>query len=90
MVLHHRIKDCCIWTIKVPDSAPWSRKKLMKLRVTLRTKIRHHIGNGGDTFLWFDSWHPLGLLHDRFNKRIRCITGLPLDAKVKEIIRNGD
>lgn len=25
--------------------------------------MKHIVGNGGDTFVWLDNWHPLGPLY---------------------------
>ena len=50
-----------------------------------KAKIKHKIGNGEDTFLWFDNWHPKCPL---FRKYGTYVVGIPLDAKVSIIIRN--
>lgn len=38
--------------------------------------------------LWFDNWHPLGPLAERFGYRVLYDSGLPSDSRVSTIIRN--
>jgi len=41
-------------------------------------------------FLWLDKWHPAGYLLDRFGYRIVYDSGIPLNAKLDAIFKNGD
>jgi len=40
------------------------------------------------TSLWFDNWHPLGPLAEKFGNRMLYDSGLPRDSKVSAIIKN--
>lgn len=44
------------------------------------------VGNGKNTFLWLDNWHPLGPLYARFGSRVVYNLGRNLLAKVDTII----
>lgn len=50
----------------VPPSASWTIRKIFSLRRMVQPWIGSIIGDGQDTFLWLDNWHPLGLLKYRF------------------------
>ncbi|XP_058222497.1 uncharacterized protein LOC131332341 [Rhododendron vialii] len=50
---------------------------------------KYQIGNGERTFLWWDNWHPLGPLYDRFGARVVHNVGRSLRAKVASIVENG-
>ena len=47
------------------------------------------IGDGRDTMLWRDHWLPQGPLCDLLPFRTLTSTGLPWDARVSDIIRDG-
>ncbi|KAL7230441.1 hypothetical protein ACSBR2_008843 [Camellia fascicularis] len=47
------------------------------------------IGDGGETFLWLDNWHPIGPLYKIYGERVVRDLGSSLLAKVSSIIRNG-
>ena len=38
------------------------------------------------TFLWFDNWHPLGPIVQKYSSRIRYDAAIPVYAKVNTII----
>ncbi|KAJ6907746.1 hypothetical protein NC651_018243 [Populus alba x Populus x berolinensis] len=46
------------WTIKAPESCSWAWGKILKLRSLAWPKMKHIIGDGMTTSLWFDNWHP--------------------------------
>lgn len=39
-----------------------TRRKLMKLRQLAYNIIQHRVGDGKDTWMWLDIWHPCGPL----------------------------
>ncbi|XP_058198487.1 uncharacterized protein LOC131314007 [Rhododendron vialii] len=83
------IKDQCLWAMEVPCDASWTMRKLLGLRRLGQSLIKYQIGNGERTFLWWDNWHPLGLLYDRFGDRVVHNVGRSLRAKVASIVENG-
>ena len=50
---------------------------------------QHQIGDGKDTYLWLDNWHPLGPLYKKYDQRIVFTIGRSLEAKFWEIIHMG-
>ena len=62
----------------------------LKLRDKVRPLLKHKIGNGCRTFLWFDNWHPLGPLLDKFGAKNVYDSAIPLHAKVNAIIDGGE
>lgn len=48
--------------------------------------IKYEIGNGVNTFLWIDNWHPLGPLILKYGDRVLFNLGRSLKAKVASVI----
>lgn len=69
-VKSYLIKGRNFWTLKMPGSCSWIWRKLLNLRPIVQPYIKHHIGNGHSTSLWYDNWHPLGPLVEKFGYRI--------------------
>ena len=86
----YMLKHRSFWDVKAPSQCSWYWKKLLHLRDIVRPLLKHKIGTGCDTFLWFDNWHPLGPLLDRFGYRVIYDAALPLTSKVKDVIAGGE
>lgn len=80
------IKDQCMWTMPTPGSASWTTRKIFKLRPVVQNWITYLVGNGCQTFLWLDNWHPLGPLFAKFGSRVLYNLGHNMLAKVASII----
>ncbi|XP_058211589.1 uncharacterized protein LOC131323761 [Rhododendron vialii] len=76
------LKGHSLWEIPIPNDASWVIRKLLKLRDICQGWIRYCIGDGEDTFLWTDNWHPLGALYKQFGDSIVINRGRALRAKV--------
>ena len=85
----YMLKNKSLWVVKPHAQSSWYWRKLLKLRDTVRPMIRHKIGNGYGTFLWYDNWHPLGPLLDRFGPRVTYDAALNLNARVSDVINGG-
>lgn len=48
--------------------------------------MEYEIGNGANTFLWIDNWHPLGPMILKYGDRVLFNLGRSLNAKVASII----
>jgi len=57
------------WTIKTPKNCSWAWGKILKLRSLAWPKMKHIIGDGMTTFLWFDNWHPHSPLADSYGEK---------------------
>ncbi|GFZ01445.1 hypothetical protein Acr_15g0000540 [Actinidia rufa] len=73
-----------------PQDSSWTMRRLFKLRQLGQPLIRHLVGNGRDTFLWLDNWHPVGPLYKKFGDRVVGNAGRSLLANVSDIICNGN
>lgn len=84
------IKGQNLWFMDTPCDASWTVQKVFSLRGLGQPLIKYMIGNGLDTFLWLDNWHPLGPLYNRFGSEVVFNLGRSLQAKVSSIIVQGD
>ncbi|KAI8568988.1 hypothetical protein RHMOL_Rhmol02G0244100 [Rhododendron molle] len=71
-----------------PTFASWTIRKIFKLRPMVQPWITYVIGNGRNTFLWLDNWHPLGPLFAKFGSRVVYNLGRSLQTKVDFMIVN--
>ena len=85
----HLIRDHSFWDIPIPNNCSWTWRKILQLRVEIRPFIRHIIGDGQHTSLWFDTWLPFGPILPQFEERVIYDSALPRQAKVSSIITNG-
>ncbi|XP_031248848.1 uncharacterized protein LOC116106632 [Pistacia vera] len=77
------------WHIRVTSRASWAWRKILLSRVWCRGLIVTCIRDGRDIMLWRDHWLPQGPLCDLLPFRTLTSTGLPWDARVSDIIRDG-
>ncbi|XP_028073922.1 uncharacterized protein LOC114276328 [Camellia sinensis] len=88
-VKSYLLKGKSLWGAKMPSDPSWVWRKLLSLRNLIFPLIKFKIGNGENVFLWFDNWHPLGSLWQRYGQRILYDTNLPDNSKVSSIIFDG-
>lgn len=77
------------WTLKIPNDCSWSWRKLLKLRDKAEPIMKILLGNGNDTWLWLDNWHPCGVLLNTFGDWIRYDAGLDRLTKVNRFLEDG-
>ena len=77
------------WDLSIPNACSWTWRKLLKLRDLIRPLIKFTIGDGAHTWLWFDNWLPSGPILPSLGERVIYDSALPRDARVAEIIRDG-
>ncbi|KAL7181468.1 hypothetical protein ACSBR1_040374 [Camellia fascicularis] len=87
-VKSYLLKGRSFWHVNMPSDPSWVWRKILSLRNLIFPLIKFKIGNGEKVFLWFDNWHPLGSLWNRFGHRILYDTGLSFNSKVSAIISN--
>ncbi|KAL7167374.1 hypothetical protein ACSBR2_037940 [Camellia fascicularis] len=80
------LKGKSVWKVKAPSDPSWVWRKILALGPIIYSVIKHVIGDGLNTFMWYDNWHPFGSLRDKFGKRIMYETNLNSESKVKKIV----
>ena len=84
------LKNKRLSVVKPPQTCSWYWRKLLKLRSMARGLVKHNVGNGKNTYLWHDNWHPLGPLLERFGSKILYDTALPNNALIADIIHESN
>ncbi|KAL7197291.1 hypothetical protein ACSBR2_019886 [Camellia fascicularis] len=88
-VKSYLLKGRSFWKVSIPNDPSWVWRKILSLRKAIFPLILHKIGKGNATFLWYDNWHPVGSLWNKFGARIMYDSGLQGEAKVSDIV-SGD
>lgn len=60
------------------------------MRSSVIQGIRHRVGDGVDTHVWWDTWHPVGSLFSRVNGEVILNSSLGQHAKVAAIVDGWD
>ncbi|KAJ9561158.1 hypothetical protein OSB04_006318 [Centaurea solstitialis] len=85
----YRLKGRSFWDVGVGFDSSWFWRKAIRIRCLFRNQIVHVIGDGKDTSLWFDSWHPVGPLSQFISKREIYMARMDLDLKVCDVVSDG-
>lgn len=88
-VKENRLKKKNLWEAKLNKNSSWIWRKILKLQNEARSKIKKSIGDSKNNLLWHDNWHLHGPLLEKYGNRIVYDSRLNMEAKVKEIIKNG-
>ncbi|KAL2246377.1 UNVERIFIED_CONTAM: hypothetical protein Sindi_2905900 [Sesamum indicum] len=83
-----RLRDTSIWTIR-EHGGSWGWRKLLRLRIFLRSMVDYKIGDGRRFYLWQDPWHHLGPLRDTFPRGPRLLR-LEESTKLCTVISGGE
>ncbi|KAL2237656.1 UNVERIFIED_CONTAM: hypothetical protein Sindi_0957300 [Sesamum indicum] len=83
-----RLRDTSIWTIS-EQGGSWGWRKLLRLRIFLRSMVDYKIGDGRRFYLWQDPWHHLGPLRDTFPRGPRLLR-LEESTKLCTVISGGE
>nr|GEW54661.1 hypothetical protein [Tanacetum cinerariifolium] len=85
----YKLKGRSFWDISDKAGTSWAWKNLLRFRGKFRDHIVHIIGDGCNTSLWFDNWHVICPLSNFISRRDILYSGLSLDCKVANVIKNG-
>ncbi|XP_076957147.1 uncharacterized protein LOC143632543 [Bidens hawaiensis] len=85
----YKLQGNNFWDIRAESGASWSWSNILKNRETIRHHCWSTIGDGTQTSVWFDMWHPLSPLGEIVTKREIHRAGLDLETKVADIIKEG-
>ena len=85
----HLLKGRPFWQVTIPSNPSWIWRKILQAREQCRGGFRVKMGNGQNTFLWYDYWLPNGIRPiDILPQRTLSSSTLPWTAKVADIIVN--
>jgi hypothetical protein len=86
-IKEYLLKGKSFWNVSIPQNSSWCWRKLLKLRGLARNFLRFDVGNGGQIHLWFDNWHPCGVLIDRFGYRVIYDSNSKMEAKLNFVLK---
>lgn len=89
-VYQFHIKDRSFWDIMFKDNMSWTWKRFLNVRKCVRPFVVSSIGNGENTSLWHDWWHPIGIISMLIPRREWISKGFNDKSKVGDILVNGN
>jgi len=75
--------------VNIPQDCSWCWRRLLKLRNVARNFISFEVGDGQNIHLWFDNWHPCGVLIERYGFRVVYDASSGLNYKLSSVLSNG-
>nr|KAJ0197604.1 hypothetical protein LSAT_V11C700342430 [Lactuca sativa] len=73
------------WYVDEKQDLSWSWRNLMRLRPQFRNHFYSKVGNGANTFMWYDDWHHLGALSYVLSPREIANAGFRISDKISLI-----
>jgi hypothetical protein len=80
------LKGRCFWDAEEKQDLSWSWRNLIRLRPNFRNHFCTKVGNGANTFMWYDDWHHLGAFSYILSPREIASAGFRISDKVKDVI----
>ncbi|XP_052622964.1 uncharacterized protein LOC128128149 [Lactuca sativa] len=74
------------WDILQKKSISWTWKRCLEVRKIVRPHVVSCVGNGRNTSLWHDWWHPIGILCAIMSRRDWVSNGLSDSSLVSDIL----
>jgi hypothetical protein len=84
------LKGRSFWSVNIPQDCFWCWRSLLKLRNIVRDFIFFEVGDGQNIHLWFDNWHPCGVLIERYGSRVVYDARSGLNSKLSSVLSNGN
>ncbi|KAJ8760098.1 hypothetical protein K2173_010954 [Erythroxylum novogranatense] len=85
----YRLQGQSLWALPVRHSYSWFFRSLLSLRPLIYPVLWHRIGNGENTFFWFDNWHVNSPLWDQV-ELLGVWNWIPMVASVSWVVGEGD
>ncbi|KAF8116443.1 hypothetical protein N665_0017s0005 [Sinapis alba] len=83
------IKQGNFWSISgATTTGSWMWKKILKFRDKAKDLQQMKVGDGNGTSFWFDSWSPMGRLHELLGPRGCIDMGIPATSTVHKVMSN--
>ena len=76
------------WDIWQKKSMNWTWKRFLELRKIMRPHVASCIGDGRNTSLWHDWWHPIGILSTIIARRDWIRNGFNDESLVSDVMTN--
>nr|KAJ0195180.1 hypothetical protein LSAT_V11C700342460 [Lactuca sativa] len=80
------LKGRSFWDVEEKQDLSWSWRNLIRLRPNFRNHFYSKVGNGANTFMWYDDWHQLGAFDHVLSPREIASAGFSITDKVKDVI----
>ncbi|XP_023757720.2 uncharacterized protein LOC111906233 [Lactuca sativa] len=74
------------WDILQKKSMRWTWKRFLEIRKIFRPYIISCVGNGRNTSLWHDWWHPIGILSTILSRRDWVSNGFSDSSLVSDVL----
>ncbi|CAH1428278.1 unnamed protein product [Lactuca virosa] len=82
------IGDRNFWDILQKKSMSWTWKRFLEVRKIVRPHVVSCVGNGMNTSLWHDWWHPIGILSTIISRKDWIRNGFSDISKVNDVMVN--
>ncbi|KAF6151671.1 hypothetical protein GIB67_043078 [Kingdonia uniflora] len=89
LITKNYLKNKNIWRLSPLDECSWCWRKLLRELESASKIALYAIGDGRNTSLWYDPWHPSRILIDRFQSHFTYDSIVDKKACVSNIIQNG-
>ncbi|CAH1436139.1 unnamed protein product [Lactuca virosa] len=74
------------WDILQKKSMSWTWKRFLEVRKIVRPHVVSCVGNGMNTSLWHDWWHPIGILCSIISRRDWVSNGFSDSSLVSDVL----
>ncbi|GKA23674.1 RNA-directed DNA polymerase, eukaryota, reverse transcriptase zinc-binding domain protein [Tanacetum coccineum] len=85
-----KLKGVSIWVVQKEECDSWGWKNLLTIRDLIMSHVLSKIGNGKNTYMWYDNWSGLGPLINIISYRILYNARLNKEDNVANMIDAGN